>query len=351
MPAMSSTARRHRLLSCAVLAAFALLGTGCAATMPGAGAGADTLLLHPVPDDQFTQPDGTILPTRVWLPPGGVPPQAVVLALHGFNDSRDAWALPAPAFAAAGIAVFAPDLRGFGDTAARATWPGVDTLVNDADAMARALRQRYPGTRLYVMGESMGGAIAMDLAARPDGPPVDGYVLLAPAVWGRSEQGVVLSSTLWLAGGVLPGYRITASDVPVRVTASDNRDALIALVRNPLTIHGTRVATLAGLVDLMDSAQAAAPAVHGRVLVAYGARDMLVPESAMGVAWAKLPADVRRAVYPNGYHLLLRDKNRQAVIGDVIAWMNAPGAMLPSGADVAASAWSSIHHPGGGFAF
>ena len=351
MPAMSSTARGHRFLCSVFLAAFALLGTGCAASPPGAGVGSETLLLHPVPDDQFTLADGTVLPARVWLPPGGAPPQTVVLALHGFNDSRDAWALPAPVFAAAGIAVFAPDLRGFGDTAARATWPGVDTLVNDADAIARALRQRFPGARLYVMGESMGGAIAMDLAARSDGPPVDGYVLLAPAVWGRSEQGVILSSTLWLADGVLPGYRITASDVPVRVTASDNREALIALVRDPLTIHSTQVAVLAGLVDLMDSAQAAAPAVHGRVLVAYGARDMLVPESAMGVAWAKLPADVRRAIYPNGYHLLMRDKDRQAVIGDVIAWMNAPRAMLPSGADIAAGAWTSIHHPGGGLAF
>ena len=294
MPAMSSTARRHRLLSCLFLAAFALWGTGCAAPMPGAGAGAETLLLHPVPDDQFTLPDGTILPARVWLPPGGVAPQTIVLALHGFNDSRDAWALPAPVFAAAGMAVFAPDLRGFGDTAARASWPGVQTLVNDADAMARTLRQRYPGTPLYVMGESMGGAIALDLAARPDGPPVDGYVLLAPAVWGRSEQGVVLSSTLWLADGVAPGYRITASDVPVRVTASDNRDALIALVRDPLTIHSTRVATLAGLVDLMDSAQAAAPCRartgHGGVWRARHAGPGIGDGCGLGEAAGRCPA-------------------------------------------------------------
>jgi alpha-beta hydrolase superfamily lysophospholipase len=307
--------------------------------------------MHPVAEDQFTMPDGTVLPVRDWLPPDGTPPRIVVLALHGFNDSRDAWAIPAPVFAAAGIAVFAPDQRGFGDTAARATWPGVATLVNDADSMARTLHQRYPAARLFVMGESMGGAIALDLAARADGPPVDGYVLLSPAVWGRSEQGVVLSSSLWLADGVAPGFRITAADVPIKVMASDNRDALIALVRDPLTIHSTQVAVLAGLVDLMDSAQAAAPSVHGRVLVAYGGHDMLVPASAMGVAWSRLPPGVRRAMYPNGYHLLMRDRDRQAVIGDVIAWMRAPGALLPSGADVAAAAWASLHHPGGGFAF
>jgi alpha-beta hydrolase superfamily lysophospholipase len=348
---MSSTARRRRRLPALLLMALALLAAGCAASGPGGAAGSETLLMHPVAEDQFVMADGAVLPVRAWLPPDGTPPQTIVLALHGFNDSRDAWAIPAPVFAAAGIAVFAPDQRGFGDTAARATWPGVAALVNDADRMARLLHQRYPAARLFVMGESMGGAVALDLAARADGPPVDGYVLLSPAVWGRSEQGVVLSSALWLANGVAPGYRITAGDVPVKVMASDNRDALLALVRDPLTIHSTRVAVLDGLVNLMDSAQAAAPSVHGRVLVAYGGHDMLVPASAMGVAWARLPADVRRAVYPNGYHLLMRDRDRQAVIGDVIAWMQAPGALLPSGADVAAGAWASLHHPGGGLAF
>jgi alpha-beta hydrolase superfamily lysophospholipase len=350
MLAMSSTARARRLIPALFLLAFTLMSGGCAASWPGSGA-PDTLLMHPVPDSQFTMPDGAVLPVRDWLPPDGTPPHTVVLALHGFNDSRDAWALPAPVFAAAGIAVFAPDQRGFGDTAARGTWPGTAALVDDAASMVRQLHLRYPAARLFVMGESMGGAVALDLAARADAPPVDGYVLLSPAVWGRSEQGVVLSSTLWLANGVAPGYRITASDVPVKVMASDNRDALVALVRDPLTIHNTQVAVLDGLVNLMDSAQAAAPSVHGRVLVAYGGHDMLVPAAAMGVAWAKLPADVRRALYPNGYHLLMRDRGRAAVIGDVIAWMQAPGALLPSGADVAAGAWASIHHPGGGLAF
>ncbi len=193
-----------------------------------------------------------------------------MLALHGFNDSRDQWNLAAPVFARNGIAVFAPDQRGFGDTAARATWPGVATLVNDAGAMARSLRQRYPGARLFAMGESMGGAIAMDLAAESN-PPVDGAIMLSPAVWGRSEQGAVLASALAVANGVAPGYHITAGDVPVTVHASDNRAALLALARDPLTIRSTQVSVLDGLVNLMDSAQAARPVrVHGRTVIAYG---------------------------------------------------------------------------------
>ena len=76
------------------------------------------------------------LPYRAWLPEGQ--PWAVVLALHGMNDSRDAWEYPAPDFATAGIAVFAPDQRGFGDTSVRGYWPGTQALISDARTMARA---------------------------------------------------------------------------------------------------------------------------------------------------------------------------------------------------------------------
>ena len=338
--AMSSTTR--------ALVAAALLLAGCSPRLPPYGTPVEPLAVHPVADEVFVLPDGTRLPARAWLPKSR--PSVVILALHGFNDSRDQWALPGPVFAAAGIAVYAPDQRGFGDTRARGQWPGVTALVDDAAALASELHRRTPATPVYVMGESMGGAIALDLAARPNAP-VAGAILLSPAVWGRAEQGFVLASALAVANGVAPTYRIKAGDVPVRVTASDNRDALIALARNPLTIRTTQVTALSGLVDLMDSAQAAAPALHGRTFIAYGAHDDLVPASAMAVAWAKLPASTRRAVYPNGYHLLMRDLDRQAVIGDVIAWLTHPEAALPSGADIAAAAWATRFNPGGGIEF
>ncbi len=72
--------------------------------------------------DAFVMEDGTRLPYRVWMPDGD--PWAVVLALHGMNDSRDAWEYPAPELATHGVAVFAPDQRGFGDTEVRGYWPG-----------------------------------------------------------------------------------------------------------------------------------------------------------------------------------------------------------------------------------
>jgi alpha-beta hydrolase superfamily lysophospholipase len=285
--------------------------------------------------DAFVMQDGTRLPYRAWLPDGE--PWAVVLALHGMNDSRDAWEYPAPELATHGVAVFAPDQRGFGDTEVRGYWPGTQALVDDARAMVRLMHRRYPQARLILMGESMGAAVLMCLATAPDPPPADGYVLVAPAVWGRAEMNVFLRTGLWLFANLVPGFTVTGR--VARVTASDNREAIKRLSQDKLTIHGTRFDTVRGLVDLMDAALAAAPRFRAPALFLYGGKDELIPDKATAATWRGLPEGPVRAFYPGGYHLLLRDHERMTPIDDILYWMRHPGMTLPSGGDRAAAAW------------
>jgi alpha-beta hydrolase superfamily lysophospholipase len=316
---------------------------GCAGRV-AAGVAADTqrVAAAPAPDLVFAVSDGTLLPARRWLPPAGVSWRGIILALHGFADSRDAWEMPGPVFAAAGYAVFAPDLRGFGATATRGTWPGAAALEGDATQLLAQLRVRYPGQRLILMGESMGGAVALCLAARHPAP-ADAFVLLAPAVLGRAQMGPVLSGTLWLADGVAPGWHLTGQEIPLDIAASDNREALLRLAHDPLSLRSSSVSMLAGLVDLMDAAQATAADLHGAVLVLAGRRDQVVPTAAMAAAWSRLPTDVRRGFYLGGYHLLMRDQDRALVDADVLSWLADPGRWLPSGADINAAAWQADH--------
>jgi alpha-beta hydrolase superfamily lysophospholipase len=188
------------------------------------------------------------------------------------------------------------------------------------------------------MGESMGAAVLMQLATEGHPPPADGYILIAPAVWGRAKMNFFLRASLWLASNTLPGMRLTGGGL-VRVKASDNRAAIHRLSTDPLTIHGTRVDAVRGLGDLMDTALAAAPRFHQPALVLYGGRDVLIPPKATAATWRALPPGPVRAFYPEGYHLLLRDTDRIAPIDAILAWMRRPNAPLPSGADRAAAAW------------
>lgn len=324
----------------AALAAALLLG-GCTLIDAMRPAPPD-LPLDPVraPDTAFTMDDGAVLPARIWAP--ATPPRGVILALHGFADSRDGWELPAPSFAASGYVVIAPDQRGFGGTASRGHWAGAARLVRDAAALVAQLRARYPGLPVTVMGESMGGAVALLLAARPDAPQ-DATVLLAPAVWGWAQLDPPMAATLAAVSALAPEWTPDPGQLGRDIRPSDNIPALYRLARDPLTLRCSSIAMLRGLVDLMTAAQNAAPALHGRVLILSGRRDQLVPGFATDAAWSKAPAGIRRGFYPDGFHMLPIDRDRALVIADILSWLATPDAWLPSGADVAAAAWQADH--------
>ncbi|MBB2176143.1 alpha/beta fold hydrolase [Gluconacetobacter johannae] len=339
--AVLSNLRLSRLLYLALLAPLA---GGCAlrdlpVPRPPPAHAADGALVPP--DGSMTLSDGVRVPYRVW--PARGTERAVILALHGFDDSRDAWEFPAPVLAGRGMTLYAPDLRGFGGMPDRGGWAGADRLVRDVADEARAIARRHPGVPLYLMGESMGGAVLTCLMAGPDAPPVAGTILLAPAVW-KLGPGAEVLLRLMAAGA--PGWRLTGHELPVHVVAGDDLAAMRRLYYDPLTLRATRMQALSGLAALMHRAADDAPHMRGPVLVVYGGRDQLIPPSAMADLWRRLPASARRDYIPGGYHLLMRGRTRQAVMNDVTQWIAAPDRFLPSGGDAAAAAWSALPHDG-----
>jgi alpha-beta hydrolase superfamily lysophospholipase len=131
-----------------------------------------------------------------------------------------------------------------------------------------------------------------------------------------------------LLAQVVPWVRVNARHS--RRMASDNTEMLQALGREPLYLRETRVDAVAGLVDLMVQAQAAAPRLKVPTLVLLGARDQMVPPASAKRFVATLTTDHCAAVtYPEGWHLLLRDHQRKVVFTDIAAWI--ADEPLPSG--------------------
>jgi len=283
--------------------------------------------------DALIAEDGAVLPVQRWLPTDRKP-RAVIVALHGFNDYANAFASPAPFWAEQGIATYAYDQRGFGGAPHRGYWPGTAALTADLRGAVRAVRRSHPEEPLFVLGVSMGGAVAM--AALADGPieGVAGVVLIAPAVWGRVHMNVFQRAALWTFSNTVPWLELTGEGL--HITPSDNIEMLRALSRDPKVIKETRVDAIKGLVDLMDSAYAAAPRLGAvPVFVAYGLRDEIVPRAPTTEIMRRLPpaAGTRRAFYKSGYHMLLRDNGAKTLWRDIAAWIGDPLKPLPSGAD------------------
>ncbi|WP_374450315.1 lysophospholipase [Stella sp.] len=318
-------ARAAGILALALLAAVA----GCA---PGYVLPGPAVTRGTIENRELVTTDGLRLPMRLWSPDG--PPRAVVVALHGFNDYSAAFEMPARHWAARGVATYAYDQRGFGEAPNRGRWPGTDAYAGDAATALRLVRSRHPGVPLYLLGESMGGAIAMVTMTGPTPPAADGVILVAPAVWGRQTMGFVQRWALSAVSTAMPWLSLSGSGLGFR--PSDNEAMLRDFSRDPHVIKDTRADTVRGLVDLMDDALAASARFDDRALVLYGEKDQIVPREPTALMLSRLPgaADRQRvAVYPAGWHMLLRDLQAEVVWNDILAWIADPGAGLPSGAD------------------
>jgi alpha-beta hydrolase superfamily lysophospholipase len=270
--------------------------------------------------------DQSVLARRAWLPDST--PRAVILGVHGFNDYSNAFTEFGQFAAEHGIAVYAYDQRGFGANPAAGLWPGTPALIEDLELERARIAELHPERPVYVMGESMGAAVV--IAAVTSGAALDatGFILTAPAVWGGDQLNPLYRATLWVAARLAPGLKLTGRSLGVM--ASDNLDALRALSADPLFIKETRVDAIAGLVELMDTAYAAAAAFPGPLLVLVGKHDEIVPPDAQTAMIERLTATpCLRVIYPEGWHLLLRDLQRRVVWQDILAWID--GEPVPSG--------------------
>ena len=308
--------------------AASLAAAACAPIVKPAGPVTVEARLAP---DRLIATDGRSLPLRLWLPDN---PRAVVVALHGFNEYSEAFDDPGKVLADRGIAVYAFDQRGFGRSPDHGYWAGTATLADDVAALIRQVAARHPGTPVYLLGESMGGALAMVTLTRTDAPAVQGVILSAPAVWDRDSMGVLQSGALWIASYTVPWLTLTGQGL--HIMASDNIPMLRRLGADPLVIKETRVDAIHGLCDLMDEAAAAAPRLHVPILVLYGTHDQVVPAEPEYRMMARLPDTPHppvKAVYENGWHMLMRDLQANVVLIDIVAWIDHPDRPLPSGAD------------------
>ena len=297
-------------------------------------AGCATPYVHPrgshpaVPalhEDHAIMDDGYALPLRIWRT--NPQPQAIILALHGMNDYSNAYAATGAYLARHHITTYAYDQRGFGASAQAGLWHGGQRMIDDLTHMARLLRARHPRQPLYLMGESMGGAILLSALAGDDPPPADGVILLAPAVWARDTMPFYQRVALWLTARIMPGKRFTGEGL--KITPSDNIEMLRALGRDPLFIKATRVDVIYGVTNLMDRALQASAQLDRPALILYGERDEIIPKRPTCRMFAQLPdndadATGRRwdsVIYPNGYHMLIRDLQQAKVLNDILAWI------------------------------
>ena len=288
--------------------------TGCALKHQQLGAAIQAPVLT---GSAFSAADGRNHAVTIWAPEGE--PWAVMIALHGFNDYRNAFEKPGRYFSRNGVLVLAYDQRGFGEDARAGYWAKKEALKSDLEAILALARDSYPGVPLFVLGESMGGAVALyTLAGKKEA--ADGLILVAPAVWGWRPVNIIYKPALWLTAHLMPGKKFSGKNLGLEPT--DNSDVLEAMSEDPYIIKKTRIDALYGLSRIMKHGMKAAPEIEIPTFLITGDKDDRVPVKMSRRLWDKLPEGLKtRETYNSGYHLLLRDCQAEVVWRDILVFI------------------------------
>ena len=135
-------------------------------------------------DVWLNTPDGVRLHAW-WVGREGA--RLVTLFLHGNAGNVTHRIPPIREIVAAGSSILVPDYRGYGKSGGRPTEKG---LYSDSEtALTYLLGLGYRPKQIIVHGESLGAAVAVDLAGRR---PCAGLVLEAPFTSGSDVAGTVL---------------------------------------------------------------------------------------------------------------------------------------------------------------
>ncbi|MGF1561089.1 MAG: alpha/beta fold hydrolase [Geminicoccaceae bacterium] len=280
------------------------------------GAGLSVRSPHLEPGALITR-DACALAQTTWQPDR--PPRALIVALHNFGDYRAGFDRQGKWFAHHGFLTMAYDQRGFGESATRGYWAGADTLVDDLCDAIEAMRARWPGLPLLVLGESMGGAVALAAAASVRCRP-DGLMLVAPAV----REGVVLRKLYDLV------LRVFSHAMPhVTVDIGRGRKAYLdpsareRLMRDAKVLRDVRIDVYYGLAELANEASLGADHVGVPSLVLHGARDRLVTRASIDRLAERLGEGATLMRYPKRPHLLLHDLGAEQTFADMLRWIES----------------------------
>ncbi|MGY6268596.1 alpha/beta hydrolase [Achromobacter denitrificans] len=168
-------------------------------------------------------PGGDQVRAWYWQSPRANAP--TVLYLHGARWNLNGSAFRIDGWTRMGYSVLAIDYRGFGASTARL--PSEKSAQEDAAAALKELARLQPDpSRRFIYGHSLGGAIAIDLAASPEQPDFAGLIVESSF----TSIGAMLATLRW---GKVPGAGLLVTQ------PFDSVDKLARMHTPMLFMHGT----------------------------------------------------------------------------------------------------------------
>lgn len=282
----------------------------------------------------YTTPDGFHLFAQWWPVES---PRAVVLLVHGTALHSGFYSPFAEHLQTEGYAVGAVDLRGWGQSDRQGKVRGYvgnyDEYVTDLRMLANDAKRRYPHSKVYLMGESLGGTVVL-LAHIERAVVADGLILNAPAVWGNPgimgwhPPHTLAAPIMWggkALGQTFPELPLLPIYKPFVGFVLFDAEAQKRFLDDPNNTHTWLPAKYVdSLYNAMLKVRENVKNVRIPMLIMQGTKDNLIPvDSSEFLCQRSNSSDRTLAIYEGMSHATLHDYGREAVWGDITNWLEA----------------------------
>jgi acylglycerol lipase len=269
-------------------------------------------------EEHFEGGGGLKIFFRSWR--GTNAPRAVLVAVHGFKSHSGYFQWPGEHFAASGLAVYALDHRGRGQSEGERFFVDhISEYVDDVATFVQLVKAREPGLPVFVIGHSAGGVIScvytLEHQAEITGLICHSFAYRVPAP--DFVLAVVKGiSHLWPHVPVLKLPNEQFSRDP-KVVEAMNNDALLAGEVQPAE-------TVAAMVRADERLEQEFPQITLPVLIVHGTLDQVTkPEGSKLFHAAAGSQDKTLKLYEGHFHDLLGDTDKELVAADMLSWIDA----------------------------
>lgn len=256
----------------------------------------------------------------VWKPAGEL--RAVVVLAHGYGEHARRYDHVAQRFGKAGLATYALDHRGHGRAGGkRVQVRHMKEFVSDYRELVRIAREENPDLKVIVLGHSMGGGIVFAYGVQ-HADDYDLMVLSGPAIaahTGVSKAKAVIGKAI---GSIFPNLPIETIDAEA---VSRDPKVVADYKTDPLVYRGKVPAGIGkALLVVGEKMHLLAPGITAPLLVVHGEEDRLVSaDGSRRLVEHVGSRDVELKVYPELFHEVFNEPERDQVLDDVVSWIQA----------------------------
>lgn len=253
---------------------------------------------------------------------GSPDPKAVLLLVHGLGAHSERWDAMSSFLAERGIASYAVELTGFGETVTlKGHADSLDVYFKEIAALRAVIAEEHHGKKVYLAGESLGALIAFFVAAK-EPRSFDGLIAISPAFGSALKFRFADYARMLFALIFMPKRYFK---VPFSSSMCTRDEKEREHMENDPREHRSATARLLCNIAI---GQMRAPLLSKYIrmpslFLAAGEERMVDPAATRYIFGLLGSGDKELREYPGMFHALTIDLGKERVFEDIAVWVKA----------------------------